>query len=93
VVTFNFPDNMSRLHEVTAVAKINLTRNLSPKVEYRYQRFDFRDFQTSVMNPFAYAGPLVDPAGATGLHRMLFLGADTPGYKAHVLTVTLEYRF
>jgi hypothetical protein len=92
-VTFNFPDTASRLHEVVAVARFKLTTNVIPKVEYRYQRFDYRDFQTSVMNPNAFVGPLVDPAGSTGLQRMLFLGADNPGYKVHVLSGTVEYRF
>lgn len=92
-VTFNFPENVTRLHEVTAVARFKLTDRLAPKFEYRYQQFDNKDFQTSVMNPYAFVGPTIDPAGTTGLQRMLFLGADTPGYKAHVLKGTLEYRF
>jgi hypothetical protein len=58
-----------------------------------YLRFGYKDFQTSVMNPYAYVGPAIDPGGTTGLQRMLFLGADTPGYRAHVLSVTLQYHF
>ncbi len=92
-VTFNFPENVTRIHEVSVIAKFNLTNNLIPKFEYRYQRFDDKDFQTSVMNPYAFVGPAVDPGGTTGLQRMLFLGADTPGYRAHVFTATLEYHF
>ncbi len=92
-VTFNFPDSVTRLHEVDVFAKFQLSKNLFPKFEYRFERFGYRDFQTSVMNPSAYVGPLIDPGGATGLHRMLFLGADTPGYKAHVFKATLEYLF
>ena len=92
-VTFSFPQNVSRLHEVDAFVKFQLTKNLFPKFEYRYQRFDYNDFQTSVMNPNAYVGPLIDPGGSTGLQRMLFLGADTPGYKAHIFKATLEYHF
>jgi len=93
VVTFDFPETVTRLHEVTAVAKFKLTDKLIPKFEYRYQRFDSKDFQTSMMNPYAYVGPLIDPAGTTGLQRMLFLGADTPGYRAHIFKATLEYHF
>jgi putative beta-barrel porin MtrB/PioB len=92
-VTFNFPENVTRLHEVSTIVKFDLTKNVVPKFEYRYQRFDDKDFQTSVMNPFAFVGPAIDPAGTTGLQRMLFLGADTPSYKAHVFLATLEYRF
>jgi hypothetical protein len=92
-VTLSFPENVSRLHEANVIVKYKLSESLSPKFEYRYQRFDYKDFQTSVMNPYAFVGPLVDPAGTTGLQRMLFLGADTPGYRAHVFTVTLAYSF
>ena len=74
-------------------AKFQLRKNLYPKFEYRYERVDYKDFQTSVMNPNAYVGAVIDPGGTTGLQRMLFLGADTPGYKAHIFKATLEYHF
>lgn len=93
VVSFSFPDTSSRLHEVTAVARFKLTSNFVPRFEYRMQRFAYKDYQTSVVNPLAYVGPTIDPGGATGLQRMLFLGADIPGYRAHVFSFTLEYHF
>ena len=92
-VTLSFPETVSRLHEANVIVRYKLTENLSPKFEYRYQRFDYKDFQTSVMNPYSFVGPLIDPAGTTGLQRMVFLGADTPGYRAHVFTGTLTYSF
>ncbi len=92
-VTFNFPDTSSRLQELSLVARFRVSDALRPKLKYRLQRFDYTDFQTSVMNPYAYVGPAIDPGGTTGLQRMLFLGADTPGYRAHIFSVTLEYRF
>ncbi|MBI3209320.1 MAG: MtrB/PioB family outer membrane beta-barrel protein [Candidatus Solibacter usitatus] len=93
VVTFSFPETVNRLHEVDVFAKFQLSKSLYPKFEYRFERVDYKDFQTSVMNPTAYVGPVIDPAGTTGLQRMLFLGADTPGFKVHVFKATLEYRF
>lgn len=92
-VTLSFPQTVSRLHEANVIVKYKLNESLSPKFEYRYQRFDYSDFQTSVMNPYSFVGPLIDPAGTTGLQRMIFLGADTPGYRAHVFTGTLTYSF
>ncbi len=92
-VTFNFPDTSSKLHELDAIARFRLTNNIVPKFQYRFQRFEYSDFQTSVMNPYSYVGPAADPAGTTGLQRMLFLGADTPGYRAHVFVFSLEYHF
>lgn len=92
-VTFNFPENVSRLHEANVVVKFRASEKLTPKFEYRYQRSDYKDYQTSVMNPYAFVGSSIDPNGSTGLQRMIFLGADTPGYKAHVFTVSLSYSF
>jgi MtrB/PioB family decaheme-associated outer membrane protein len=92
-VTFSFPENVSRLHEVNAIVKFKASESISPKFEYRYQRFDYKDFQTSVMNPYSYVGSAIDPLGTTGLQRMIFLGADTPGYRAHVFTASLVYSF
>ena len=91
--TLNFPETVSRLHEANVIVKYKLTESLSPKFEYRYQRFNYQDFQTSVMNPYSFVGPVIDPAGTTGLQRMIFLGADTPGYRAHVFTFGLVYSF
>jgi len=115
----DYPDSAARTHEVIAVIKFKLTDNLMPRLEYRYQQFDNRDYQTTPMTPYMgcigagsivvsppcinigptlaskfpspfYPGFVVgDTAGA----RYLFLGADQPSYRAHVITATLEYRF
>ena len=38
----NYPETTSRNHEVVAVFKYKLTKNLTPKIEYRYQQFDYQ---------------------------------------------------
>ena len=48
----NYPESVSRNHEIVAVFKYKLTRNLTPKVEFRYQQFDNKDFQTSPMTQY-----------------------------------------
>jgi MtrB/PioB family decaheme-associated outer membrane protein len=48
----SYPESVTRIHEVTAVFKYKLTERLMPKVEYRFQQFDNRDYQTSVMTPY-----------------------------------------
>lgn len=45
----SYPESVSRTHEVVAVLKYKLTSYLTPKVEFRYQQFDNKDFQTSPM--------------------------------------------
>jgi MtrB/PioB family decaheme-associated outer membrane protein len=75
----SYPESVTRLHEVTAVIKYKLSERLMPKVEYRYQQFDNRDYQTSAMTP--YMG-CISPATGTLVNgcpaRMLFTGATSP---------------
>jgi hypothetical protein len=115
----SYPQTATRIHEVTAAFKFKLSANLTPKLEYRYQQFDNRDYQTTAMTPYmgcigagsivvsppcvnvgpnlavqyprsSYPGFVV---GDTAAARYLFLGADQPSYRAHIITATLEYRF
>jgi MtrB/PioB family decaheme-associated outer membrane protein len=48
----NYPQTVSRLHDFAAVFKYKLTANLTPRLEYRYQQWDNRDYQTSPMTPY-----------------------------------------
>jgi MtrB/PioB family decaheme-associated outer membrane protein len=48
----NYPESVSRTHEVVAVFKYKLTPNIMPKVEFRYQQVDNKDFQTSPMTQY-----------------------------------------
>jgi MtrB/PioB family decaheme-associated outer membrane protein len=115
----NYPQTTTRIHEVSAVFKFKLTENLMPKLEYRFQRYDNRDYQTSPMTPYmgcvgagsVVVGPpcvnvgtnlsvkspsLFYPGfvvGDTAAARYLFMGADQPSYRSHMITATLEYHF
>ncbi|MBI3669538.1 MAG: MtrB/PioB family outer membrane beta-barrel protein [Acidobacteria bacterium] len=48
----DYPETTTRIHELVAVFKYKLTKNIMPKLEYRYQQFDNKDFQTSPMTPY-----------------------------------------
>jgi MtrB/PioB family decaheme-associated outer membrane protein len=48
----NYPETTSRNHELATTLKYNLTKNLMPKIEYRYTQFDSRDYQTTEMTPY-----------------------------------------
>jgi len=96
----NYPKTTTRLHEIGAVFKVKLTRNLVPKFEYRLQQYDSNDFQTSPMNPFMGISnpggvsfyPYINVFDASSA-RFLFLGADQPSYRAHTAAASLEYHF
>jgi hypothetical protein len=67
----SYPETTTRQHEVVAVFKYKLSKHLWPKIEYRYQQFDNRDAQTSMMtqymgcvSPTPISFPTVSPAVA-----------------------------
>jgi hypothetical protein len=47
-----YPETVNRTHEVGVVFRYKITENLIPRIEYRYQQWDNRDYQTSVMTPY-----------------------------------------
>jgi 3D (Asp-Asp-Asp) domain-containing protein len=47
-----YPETVERNHEVGVIFKYKLTDKLTPRIEYRYQQWDNRDYQTSVMTPY-----------------------------------------
>jgi hypothetical protein len=48
----DYPETTTRIHELGVVLKYKLTKNIMPKLEYRFQQFDNRDYQTSAMTPY-----------------------------------------
>jgi MtrB/PioB family decaheme-associated outer membrane protein len=48
----NYPETINRNHELVVVFKYKLTENLTPKLEYRYQQWDYKDYQTSPMTQY-----------------------------------------
>jgi len=47
-----YPETVERSHEVGVIFKYKLTDRLTPRIEYRYQQWDNRDYQTTVMTPY-----------------------------------------
>lgn len=48
----DYPDTVNRTHEFVTLFKFKINKNISPKLEYRYQQFDYHDYQTSPMTPY-----------------------------------------
>ncbi len=48
----DYPELVNRSHEFTVTFKFKLRKNILPKLEYRYQQFDYQDYQTSPMTPY-----------------------------------------
>lgn len=81
-----YPQTSNRFHQVTAAARFRLPNNVSPRLEYRYERYGRADFQIAPMRPYMV------PLDATA-NTSIFLGADVPGYQVHIVSFGLEYRF
>jgi MtrB/PioB family decaheme-associated outer membrane protein len=60
----DYPESMNRQHEIVAIFKYKLTKNLMPKFEFRYQQFDNKDFQTSPMAQYQGCASGAPPAVA-----------------------------
>jgi MtrB/PioB family decaheme-associated outer membrane protein len=48
----DYPETVNRTHEVAAVFRYKLTEHFTPRFEYRYQQWDNRDYQTTVITPY-----------------------------------------
>jgi len=48
----DYPQTTSRIHEVGAIFRFKINDNLQPKLEYRFQQWDNRDYQTTPMTQF-----------------------------------------
>lgn len=48
----DYPETVNRSHEVAIIFKYRLTTNLMPRVEYHYQQWDNKDYQTSPMTQY-----------------------------------------
>jgi hypothetical protein len=75
----NYPESVSRQHEVVAIFKYKVTANVVPKVEFRYQQFDNKDFQTSPMAQYQGCASAAPPAPAvTGCPIQVVDNATSP---------------
>jgi MtrB/PioB family decaheme-associated outer membrane protein len=91
----NYPEAVTRIHEVTAVLKLKLTNNLMPKLEYRYQQFDNRDYQTTPMTPYmgcVGAGSIVVSAPCVNVGANLAVHSPSPFYPGFVVGDTAAAR-
>ncbi len=81
----NYPETTSRNHEMVAVFKYKMTKNLTPRIEYRYQQFDSADYQTSAMTPYmGCVSPLPPGAPVPGCTSPL-IGSPNPLYPYFVV--------
>lgn len=82
----DYPNTSNRFHQLATSLRFQISNNLSPKLEYRFEKYSLIDFQIDPLRPNM---TFLDP----GVNTSIFLGANVPAYRAHVFAVALEYRF
>ena len=48
----DYPETVNRLHDFSVILKYRITDRLSPRIEYHYQQWDNRDYQTSEITQY-----------------------------------------
>jgi MtrB/PioB family decaheme-associated outer membrane protein len=76
-----FPDLDDSLIHVEASLRYSFAKSWSLTLGYIFERFDQTDFRTDTLNPFV--------PGSTSI----WLGNDTGDYTAHILVMSVGYRF
>jgi MtrB/PioB family decaheme-associated outer membrane protein len=88
-----YPETVSRNHEVVAIFRYKLRPNLTPKIEYRYQQWDNRDYQTSAMTPYMGCVSPLPPAPPVPGCSSPLLGTPSPYYPFFVVGDTSAARY
>jgi len=76
-----FPDLVDSLLRIEASLRYYLTKSWTLRLGYIFERFDQTDFRTDTLNPFV-------PGSAS-----VWLGNDLKDYTAHILVMSVGYRF
>jgi len=65
----DYPQTVNRLHDVAVILKYRVTEKFAPRIEYHYQQWDNKDYQTSPMTQYmgcvSAAPPATPVAGCT----------------------------
>jgi MtrB/PioB family decaheme-associated outer membrane protein len=102
----NYPATVNRSHELAVVFKYKLTDHVSPKIEYRYQQWDYKDYQTSPMTQYMGCvspipnGPPPAPNAVPGCGTPILtsntpnpVGVPSPFYPNYVVGDTSAARY
>jgi hypothetical protein len=89
----DYPQTTHRLHDLGVVFKYKVTKNISPRVEYRYQQNDIKDYQTSAMTPYMGCVSPVPPGAAIPGCTNPLIGTPSQNYPYFVVGDTSAVRY
>jgi MtrB/PioB family decaheme-associated outer membrane protein len=78
-----FPDNETELHDVSVRGNLQITRSLSMRVGYLFEKFDSDDWAIGSVCPTCLATN----------NAVIASGERPPNYDAHVVSLSMIYRF
>jgi len=88
----DWPDIKDTLQTFIAALRYHLQKNLTVKAEYRFEHFNLSNFKTDGLEPFM-ASSNVNASGVVSASTDVFLGDRVNDYVAHVIALSLIYRF
>jgi hypothetical protein len=78
-----FSNNETKLHDVSVRGNLQITRNLSMRVGYLFEKFDSHDWAINAMCPTCLSFN----------NEVIASGERPPDYNAHVVSLSMIYRF
>ncbi|RPI11334.1 MAG: MtrB/PioB family decaheme-associated outer membrane protein [Zetaproteobacteria bacterium] len=84
------PEVENTFHIFNVVASYFLTKQWTLKLGYQYERYSEKDFTTDTIQPSVAAVPGTTAAADL---RSIVLGAKHPAYEAHIVAMSVAYRF
>lgn len=88
----DFPDIKDTFQTFIAALRYHILKNLTVKAEYRFEHFNLANFKTDGLEPFM-ANSNVNGSGTVSSSLDVFLGDRVDDYVAHVIALSLIYRF
>ncbi len=82
----DFPEVEDHLFQLEASVRYRMTPAWFFRIRYLMEKFDLDDFRTDRIQPFMGN---IDPSSGTSI----YLGAQARDYTAHVVGLTIGYRF
>ncbi len=82
----DFPDTKDSLHQLEASLRYRITPAWFARLRYVFEKFDITDFRTDDIQPWMGA---VEAGSGTSI----YLGAQIRDYTAHIVALSLGYRF
>jgi MtrB/PioB family decaheme-associated outer membrane protein len=88
----DWPDIEDTFQRLIASLRYHIQKNFTVKAEYRFEHFNLANFKTDGLEPFM-PNSNVNGSGSVSPSLDVFLGDQIDDYSAHIVALSLLYRF